>query len=209
MILLGSRARTRNLNGGSFYCARERAKRRYRLVVVRRWIRFGPMPLIPLEELSRFVECRSCASTYDIDVLHGHSQSKVEDVLTMSLRNAAATVLSSSSRELSPLDRREAVIVLQRYASVPYSSRDLDADLARATSDSTDTELRDLAPSLNDHSRDAVLDATVQLATLNHHETTDRLEGLRQVASALSVQCDSRRRRTIDRRLKQVHVAAS
>ena len=184
MISLGSRARTSSTSGGTCNCARERGRRRYRFVVVRLWLRVGPFPVVPIEELSRFVECCSCASTFEAEVLVGPNKAQVEDVLTASLRRAAAAVLSSSNGALSPIDRREAVIVLQRYANVPYSSHDLDADLAMPSGASPHNELRDLAPSLNDHGREAVLNAIAQLAVQNRGESGQRLEALRQVTRA-------------------------
>lgn len=164
-MFLGSGPRLRTLGSGTFCCPREDGPRRYRLVAVRRWLRMGPVPLIPRVELGRYIECRSCASTFDPDVVHrDDSDPAVQDGLTLILRRAATAVLGSSD-SLSSSDRREAVIVLQRYSNVPYSSNDLDADLAEGLDRPLETEFAALATTLNEHGRQAALSAIVQLPT--------------------------------------------
>lgn len=141
--------------------------------------------MVRRDEIGSFVECHSCASTFDVGVLTQPSEGPVEDMLTRTLRRAAGALLSPT--ELSDEDRREAVIVLQRYANVPYGSQDLRRDLSRANPEHLDAELRALALALNDEGRTAVLDAGVQLASPRGHTDGSRMAALHRVAELLAI----------------------
>ncbi len=189
MVLLGARSRTSTFGSGTFRCPRESSTRRYELKSVRRWIAIRTMAVVPLHEVTRFVECRSCHSTFEPSVLATPPGTVVEDMLTRSLRRAAAAVLSAGPA-LGDDARREGVIVLQRYASVPYGMTDLCRDLEQVGKDPIDAELAELAMLLNDHGRRAVLDAGVQLATSDPAGLAARVEALRRVAQALAIPGD-------------------
>jgi hypothetical protein len=172
---------------------------------VQRWFSVATIPLVRLDEVGRFVECQSCASTYDSSVLAHSSDGAVEDVLTRALRRAA-TALLAATPSLSADDRREAVIVLQRYANVPYSSSDLRRDLAQNDQEHLATELRALSVSLNDKGREAILDAGIQLASPKGAPDSNRVLALTEVAGLLAIPAD-RVHDAIDRRFGTVLVA--
>ena len=190
MHLLGSRTRARTLGAGTFRCPRETASRRYAYKAVRRWFSLAAVPVVRLDEIGRFVECQSCNSTFDIGVLAQLSDAAVEDVLTRALRRTATTLLSASA-ELSNKDRREAVIVLQRYANVAYNSTDLGRDLQDVDQVHLDAELRALSSSLNDQGREAIIDAGLQLASPQGAVDPARLAALQRVSELLMIPGDS------------------
>ncbi len=183
MILMDTRVRTRTSGSGTFRCPRESGSRRYRLNSVRRWLFLGPIPVVRLREAGRFVECQSCASTFEPTVLAMNGEVGPEDVLTRALR-CAVGVLLGVERAVSSDDRREAVITVQRYASVPYNQQNLERDLQRSSE--LLAELRALSNSLNDHGRAAVLDASAELAGRGG-STKARLGALRAVAEAVAI----------------------
>lgn len=59
--------------------------------------------MVRRDEIGSFVECHSCASTFDVGVLTQPSEGPVEDMLTRTLRRAAGALLSPT--ELSDEDR--------------------------------------------------------------------------------------------------------
>ncbi len=158
-----------------------------------------------VEQLGEFVECRSCRSTFPVYVLDAQPGSPVEDIVTTALRHAVSTVLGHNN--LTPRDKREAVIVLQRYASVPYGSSDLEIDLREGADQPAGQDLRQLALSLNDRGRVAVLDATVQLVGRNPNPHEHDIAAIKAVADALSLPGD-RVRRTLDQRIDQLAMAS-
>ena len=190
MHLLGPGTRTRRLGSGTFRCPRERSSRQYELKAVRRWAFFKRVPILRLGEVGRYVECRSCGSTFDPGVLAHPGDAPVEDVLTRILRRAAGSLLPDAP--LSQEERREAVIVLQRYTSIPYSTETLDSDLGRPDQDHLDEELQVLASSLNDRGRDAVVDAGILLVNPQGTDAPDehRVAALERVAKNLAIPSD-------------------
>lgn len=206
MILLGSTARTRTLQSGTFWCPREGGHRRYRLCAVRRWARIGRVPLVPLAPLGQFVECGSCDATFGVDVLGPSDPAAVEDILTAALRRAAGRILAAGG-PLCREQQREAVILLQRYTSGPYTSSDLVGDIAAADGEPLGRALSPLAIRLNDHGREVVIDVASQLATGAGPGHEARIGAFREVATVLSASCD-RLRATIDQRLDAVTLAS-
>lgn len=190
MNLLGMCTHTRTLGTGKFRCPRERASTRYELLVVRKWGAIGTRRVIRLGELTRFVECRSCGSTYEPSVLASPGEAPVEDIITRVLRRTA-TVLLPSADALTPAQRREAVIVLQRYANVPYGSADLRQDLDSCSHSEVEIELRDLGVALNDHGRSTVIDAGIQLLARSGTADAHRLASLERIAETLSISRES------------------
>lgn len=186
MTLAGKRTHTRTLGTGKFRCPRERGSARYELRVVQQWASLGTRRVFRLREVARFVECRSCRSTYGQDVLAAHGEARIEDVVTRVLRRATSVLLPSVDA-LTAEQRREAVIVLQRYTNVPYGSADLHHDLGRSPEAQIEVELRDLAVALNDRGRSTVIDAGVQLVARGAHSDPSCLEHLDSVAEALSI----------------------
>lgn len=190
MSLLGQGTRTRRLGSGTFRCPRERSRRQYELKAVQRWAFLARVPILRMSEVGRYVECRSCASTFDHGVLAHPNDAPVEDVLTRILRRAAGSLLPDTP--LSREERREAVIVLQRYTNIPYSSETLESDLGRPDRDHLDEELRALASSLNDRGRDAVVDAGILLVNPHgaEHPDAQRVAALERIAENLAIPAD-------------------
>jgi len=205
MSLLGTAARTRTLESGTFWCPRERGHRRYQLRSVRRWAQVGHFPLFPVATLGTFLECGSCQAPFAPTALQPRDQRGLEDMLTVALRRAAGRVLGAGSA-LSTEQQREAVILLQRYASVPYRLVDLDSDIAAASDG--ESELSSFAGTLNDHAREVVIDIGAQLATAVGDGEPERMDAVREIAGELGIPCanaqtslDERLQQALDRRL--------
>lgn len=64
MILLGTRGRTTILGRGTFACPSCGPGAAYEHKRVRSFFALYFIPLVPLKELSRYVECRRCRATF-------------------------------------------------------------------------------------------------------------------------------------------------
>lgn len=69
MIIFGTRSITTTPNKGDFNCPTCNAKQDFRARRVRKFFHLYFIPLIPLNKLGEYVECRTCKSTYDIGIL--------------------------------------------------------------------------------------------------------------------------------------------
>lgn len=70
MIIWGSRGLNSTLESGTFHCPRCATEKPFRIVAVKRWFTLYFIPVFPMEEAGRFLECQSCAATYDEAVRH-------------------------------------------------------------------------------------------------------------------------------------------
>lgn len=205
MGLLGQGTRTRRLGSGTFRCPRERSRRQYELQAVQRWafVRRVPFLRVRLREVGRYLECRSCGSTFDPGVLAHPGDAPVEDVLTRVLRRVAGSLLSDAPLTLE--ERREAVIVLQHYTNIPYSTDTLESDLRRPDREHLEEELQVLASALNERGRDALVDAGVLLVSPQGSKLPDagRVAALERIAEILAIPAD-RIRNAIDSRYRSL-----
>ncbi len=72
LILFGTKDRRRVEAQGQFLCPKCEAKRDYEVISLREWFTLFFIPILPTandEGRDYFVECRTCNSTYDPDVL--------------------------------------------------------------------------------------------------------------------------------------------
>ena len=72
LILFGTKDRQKVVADGQFVCPKCGAKRDYEVISLREWFTLFFIPILPTannEGKEDFVECGTCKSTYDTDVL--------------------------------------------------------------------------------------------------------------------------------------------
>jgi len=72
LILFGTKDRRKVVAEGHFLCPRCGVKKDYEVISLREWFTLFFVPLLPTANNERredFVECGTCKSTYDTDVL--------------------------------------------------------------------------------------------------------------------------------------------
>ena len=72
LILFGTKDRRKVVADGQFLCPKCGVERGYEVISLREWFTLFFIPILPTannEEREDFVECRTCKSVYDIDVL--------------------------------------------------------------------------------------------------------------------------------------------
>ena len=72
LILFGTKDRRKVVTKGQFVCPRCGVKKDYEVISLREWFTLFFIPILPTannEGREDFVECRTCKTAYDIDVL--------------------------------------------------------------------------------------------------------------------------------------------
>ena len=72
LILFGTRDRRKAIAEGEFICPRCGVKRNYEVISIKEWFALFFIPILPTannEGREDFVECGTCKTRYDIDVL--------------------------------------------------------------------------------------------------------------------------------------------
>lgn len=186
MILWGRRVIKKAIGTGVFFCPREGGDCNYVHKKARRWFTLFFLPLIPLKELGDFVECASCKNTYYPDVLKGKTASEIEDVSTIAIRHIVVSILLADG-VVDPREREAAIAVVGRFASLPYGTTDLDADLTNLQVSALTDNLEELGAVLNEHGKENVLTAAVYLAGADGHVDRSEMEVARQIGKALTM----------------------
>lgn len=120
MIIFGTRARTRILDEGEFYCPQCRMARRYTRKQARPYFALYFVPVFPVGQGREFVECKTCGTAFEPGVLGLEAPQQPVDLAT--LLNGIKPRLAAGT----PLD----------YILRDLTSAGLDYDVARATIDS-------------------------------------------------------------------------
>lgn len=69
MIIFGTKARTKTIDSGTFFCPRCQTTRHYELKKAKNYFALYFIPIIPMNDLGEFVECQTCRTTFDAQVL--------------------------------------------------------------------------------------------------------------------------------------------
>lgn len=186
LLIWGWKARTKTLDSGTFFCPREGGDRHYEHKQARRWFTFFWIPLIPLNELGDFIECRHCQATYYPDVLKAKTASQIEDVTTIAIRHVAVSMLLADG-VVHDAERQAAIQVIARFASVEYSRADLDQDLQTLHVSGLRDHLEELGAILNEHGKESVLSAAVYLAGSDGSIDAEEMSTVHQIGDALTM----------------------
>ena len=155
ILFFGWRIVFRTIGHGVFHCPHESADRDYRMRVARRWFHIFWLPIVPLKRFGEIVECETCNSRYEVDVLRIPTAAAIADSLARAMRMSVIDILRASSA-VSSLQHHAALAILRRY--VPdLSDNDLHSDVISLETASLHEHLQHIAPVLNDLGKESLV----------------------------------------------------
>ncbi len=185
-VVFGWRSRAHKIGSGTFFCPREGGDRAYEHKEARRWFTLFFIPLIPLDRQGDYVECTSCKSTYYTAVLDAPTGASIQDVMTQAIRYVAVT-MTLADGHVDPEERRVATEVVRQFANVDYTEADFSNDLGDLDSTHLVDYLEELGSILNEHGKEAVLEASIRLAASDGSIDASEIAVVEQVGRALSM----------------------
>ena len=186
LVIFGTRGRSHTVGTGQFYCPREGGDRNYEHKEARRWFTLFFIPLIPLDRLGDYVECTSCKSTYYTAVLEAPTGASIQDVMTQAIRYVAVA-LTLADGHVDPAERRVATEVVRQFASVEYGEADLTADLDSLNPAGLVDHLEELGGILNQHGKEAVLEAAMRLAAADGSVDPAEIATIKRIGRAMTM----------------------
>jgi hypothetical protein len=173
IVVWGTCVTNRVISTGQFYCPHCRSRCSYKLRQPKKWGTIFWIPLIPLEEFERYVECDSCNATYREVVLQDPARAQREldaqrerddDLSRMlcQLMSLMANERDGVSARLSDL----IVSAVRRILNIEMTPADIHAAIAAAPSE-RETVLSNVerqAAALTDRGKDLVLRAAILAA---------------------------------------------
>lgn len=79
-ILMGTKAREKEIGAGMFYCPKCRMRVRYRHLQVKRYFTLYLIPLFPIGTLGEYVQCSACQGKFQTSVLTLTQEQITEDL---------------------------------------------------------------------------------------------------------------------------------
>lgn len=162
ILFFGWRIVFRAIGRGTFHCPHESADRDYRLKTARRWFHLFWLPVIPLRRFGEVVECETCNSRYEVDVLRIPTAAAIADSIARAVRMSVVEVLRATSA-VSTLQHNAAMSILSRYLP-NMTELDLACDLSSLDTSSLHEHLQHIAPVLNDLGKEAIVANCVWVA---------------------------------------------
>lgn len=213
MIIFGWRSRARIVSSGSFICPRCGDKRWYSEISVRRWFTLFFIPLIPLDQLGSYIECRFCGSTYQQGVLKtprpasaprdsaeiaGRPRDDANPQLTQPFVSSTTeeairrllVSISLADGKVTPDEAGFLIVVAQDFLPFPYSIDDLMEDIAAYSDDdvlATMRSMRHLSGTLSHQGRELLLQVAAFLAACDGEIHEAELRMLHDLARAFGL----------------------
>ena len=171
-ILFGSRSVTLTDERGQFNCPQCGCVREYNKKRVRRFGHVYFIPILPLENQGEYVECRTCRSTYEVNVLSydpqkmiADAQSEFEAEFHKAIRGVMILIMLADGR----IEQSEMTAIQSIYNQITgteLSMTDIMAEKQRIEANFTgmDEFLSKIRPHLNDHGKEMVIRAAFFIA---------------------------------------------
>lgn len=190
MIIFGTKNITTSPEKGDFNCPSCATKQAFRHRRVRRFFHLYFIPLIPLNTLGEYVECKICKDTYDINVLNYDPQAvadKVEAEYQIAIKAVMIHILLADG----VIDDAEVDMVAKTYLTLTemrLSVRAVHEEIKRVkeTKEELGTYLRQLA-TLNDDGKESVIKAAFMVAMADGKFQDEERDMISQIGKDLGM----------------------
>jgi tellurite resistance protein len=185
LLIFGLSVFFRTVGQGDFHCPHCGGDRHYRQRVARRWFTLFFLPVIPLNRVGEVVECATCRTRFNPDVLRLPTAQQMAAALPSAMRAAAATVLSAGDPTASAA-RARAVEAVRGYGLAEYDDAMLADDLIAAPSGAADV-IAQAGAQLTTEAREWFLAQVVRIALAGGAIGSGERQALHEVATRLGM----------------------
>jgi len=191
MIIWGWRGVTSSTGQGVFHCPQCNSRRDYDKKRVQRYFTLYFIPLLPLNELSRYVECRSCRGTYREEVLQYDPQARQQE-MQAEFRRAVRRVMvlmMMADGEVADSEKKLMSKVHQQLLGKPLGEAELQSEIAAVSREKTPIAdyLARVEPYLNNAGKEIVVKAAFLVAAADGQFQDGERKLLADVARALQM----------------------
>jgi len=191
MIIFGTRGVTTTPESGQFYCPGCGGEASFRWKRVRRFFTLYFIPIIPLNKLGEYIECKECKGTYDPKVLEFDPGSKIlrmEAQYETAVRHVMIAMLLADGH----VDDTEVAAVRKLFEELtkkPLEEKPLRDEIAEfSRSGATiDSVLSGFDGLLNDHGKEKVVEAAYLVAAADGVFDDSEMEMLAVIGKKLGL----------------------
>jgi tellurite resistance protein len=185
LLIFGLSVFFRTVGQGDFHCPNCGGDRHYRQRVARRWFTLFFIPVIPLNRVGEVVECATCRTRFNLDVLRMPTAEQMAEALPMAMRAAAAIVLAAGDPTGSAA-RARAVEAVRGYGFAEFDDGMLAADLAQSPDGAAEV-IAQAGAQLTTEAREWFLAQVVRIALADGAIGTGERQALHEVAGRLGM----------------------
>ncbi|MEL6833406.1 MAG: TerB family tellurite resistance protein [Bacteroidota bacterium] len=191
MIIFGTRSVKFTKEKGQFHCPQCNCQREYRHRTARRFFTLYFIPIIPLDKLGEYVECRSCKGTFIPRVLEYQQNNSSDQFLSeyeKAIKHSVVLMMLADGE----IDQREKEVVLQvvnKFSHNDITMLELDQYIQQVQNKPADisTYLKQVAPRLNAHGKEIVVKCALSVAAADGHIDPTEIALLKEIAEALGM----------------------
>jgi uncharacterized tellurite resistance protein B-like protein len=185
LLIFGLSVFFRTVGQGDFHCPGCGGDRHYRQRIARRWFTLFFVPVIPLNRVGEVVECTTCRTRYNLDVLRLPTAREMSAALPAAMRASAAAVLGAGDPSASAA-RARAVEAVCGYGMTDYDDALLAEDLEEAPDVFGDV-IAQAGAQLTTEAREWFLAQVVRIALADGAIGTGERQALHTVAGRLGM----------------------
>lgn len=187
MIIWGTTGRNSRVESGQFHCPRCGRDKPFDVVSVNRWFTIYFIPLIPMGEAGRFLECQNCSGTFDERVKH--LDPEVEDAkFRASFEDAMMRSMLVMAQADGSVDEDELEVIadiMTQLSGVAHEADEVREVLRTCGHKTLNQVLEDVAASLNEDGRVMVLRGLFMVAMADGHLADDEAATLYEAGKQL------------------------
>jgi uncharacterized tellurite resistance protein B-like protein len=190
MIIFGTKSVTRTVGNGNFYCP-YCYEAPYRHREVRRFFHLYFIPLIPLSTDGEYVECETCAGTYNVGILGVNPEQAAQDFeakFAVAVRCVMAKVTAADGvvddAEISMM-----AVIYENLVGQPITEAELreEVNLVQQEDFGIHAYLADVAHELNDQGKEAVVRGALSVAMADGDFDDSEHDMILEMARALEL----------------------
>ncbi len=191
MIIFGTRGITTTPEKGAFNCPTCNSKQDFRHRRVRRFFHLYFIPLIPLNQLGEYVECRTCKDTFDLGILD-YDPEAIEQQLEAEYQIAIKSVMIHillADCVIDDAEVDEVSKIYQELTGIHLGVRAVHEEIANVKrgGGSLPNYLKHVQGRLNDEGKEAVIKAALMVALADGEFQQEEKDLLAQIGADLGM----------------------
>ena len=191
MIIFGTRGVKFTLKEGAFCCPQCGNEQPFRHRSVRRFFTLYFIPVIPLDRLGEYVECRTCKGTFIPRVLE-HQPHQSKEAFLSEYEKAVKHAMVLMMLADGEIDEQEMITVHQIINK--YSHHDITFDELEAYTQEVaknperiSTYLQKVGPSLNEHGKEVLIKCALSVAAADGHIDDSEITLVKEMAKVMEM----------------------
>jgi uncharacterized tellurite resistance protein B-like protein len=166
MIIFGTRGVTSTLKEGSFHCPQCNNNQNYKHRKVRKFFTLYFIPLIPLESVGEYVECRNCNGTFIPRVLEQGSQNDEFMALYEEAMRQSMIKMMLADGVIDEKEKRLVLEIINRFGNNDLDEIQLENLIGQIQKDTKNVShyLKQISGSLNEHGKETIIRCALHVA---------------------------------------------